>query len=303
MKNGEKKYRRNGVAIGCYVISALMLAYAFYQVGTTVGTINQYYSQTDFGPTAIEYVVYCLQAAIQPLLYALILFMLAYILDAVRKNNPANYLTDEEILDAAEARKQKREARKLARGENAAAKAGLVTTDENSVEADFAKSLDAELKADEKKTSGQRSRSNNYNKSNAGRQGGNSGSNRKKTEGSGSKSANSGSNSSKSGGNSSNSGSKSGGNNSSRNANAPKSNNGANNAKSGSNSSKSGNSNQQRNSSGSSRRKPASDKPKTESKTEPKVEEKKADIKVETKAETKPENIFDVMIAGPDKNE
>lgn len=292
MKNGEKKYRRNGVAIGCYVISALMLAYAFYQVGTTVGTINQYYSQTDFGPTAIEYVVYCLQAAIQPLLYALILFMLAYILDAVRKNNPANYLTDEEILDAAEARKQKREARKLARGENAAAKAGLVTTDENSVEADFAKSLDAELKADEKKTSGQRSRSNNYNKSNAGRQGGNSGSNRKKTEGSGSKSANSGSNSSKSGGN-----------NSSRNANAPKSNNGANNTKGGNSGSKSGNSNQQRNSSGSSRRKPASDKPKTESKTEPKVEEKKVDIKVETKAETKPENIFDVMIAGPDKNE
>ena len=306
MKNSDKKYRRNGVAIGCYIISAIMLAYACYQMGTTVGTINQYYAQYEFSPTALEYIVYCLQAALQPLMYAVVTFMLAYILDAVRKNNPANFLSDEEVEAAAEAKKQKREARKLARGEAAAAKAGLVTTDESSVEADFAKSLDAELKADEKKASGQRPRGNNYNKSNANRQGGNSNPNRKKTEGSGNKGGNNGNNGggnsgNKSGGNS-NKGGGSGNNNSgNKNVNTPKSNN-ANTAKSSNNSgNKSGNSNQHRNNNS---RKPASDKPKTEPKAEFKADEKKVEFKPdEKKAETKPENIFEVMISDPGKKE
>ena len=179
MKKDEKKYRRSGVSVACYVIAALMFGYVCYQIGTTVNTINEYYSQYGMNAQPIEYVTYTLQSTLQPIVYTIVIFMLGYILDAVRRNNKAYYLTDDEVLEAKEAKKQAKEAKKFAKGEAAAAKAGNVTTAEESVEADFAKSLDEELKADEKKT-GARSenrkpRSNN--RSGQNRQGGNKTSN------------------------------------------------------------------------------------------------------------------------------
>lgn len=174
MKKDEKKYRRSGISVACYVIAALMLGYVCYQIGTTVNTINEYYASYSMSAQPMEYVTYSLQSALQPIVYTIVIFMLGYILDAVRRNNKAYYLTDEELLEAQEAKKQAREARKFAKGEAAALKAGNVTTAENSVEADFAKSLDEELKADEKKDAGRaenrKPRSNN--RSGQNRQGG-----------------------------------------------------------------------------------------------------------------------------------
>ena len=156
MNKKDKKYRRSGIAIACYVIAAAFLVYVCYQIGNTVSTINEYYSQYDMSATPMEYLTYCGQAALQPCFYAVVVFMLGYILDAVRKNNKANYFTDEELEEARIAKKEAKEAKKFAKGEAAAAKAGNVTTDEQSVEADFAKSLDEELKADEKNPSEKR---------------------------------------------------------------------------------------------------------------------------------------------------
>lgn len=154
MNMKDKKFRRSGISVACYVIAAIMLVYVCYQIGNTVSTINEYYAQYEMNATAMEYLTYCGQAALEPFFYALVTFMLGYILDTVRKNNKANYLSDEELEAAREARKEARDAKKFAKGEAAAAKAGNVTTAEKSVEADFAKSLDEELKADEKKTGG-----------------------------------------------------------------------------------------------------------------------------------------------------
>ena len=187
-KNG-KKYRRSGVAIACYVIAALMLVYVCYQIGNTVSTINDYYAQVDgISATPAEYITYCTQAALQPFFYALATFMLGFILDAVRMNNKANYMSDEELLAAKEAKKEARDAKKYAKGEAAAAKAGNVTTTEKSVEADFAKSLDEELKADERKSgngnrggqrkSGGNRRNSSYNNRAKNGKGGSNGSNR-----------------------------------------------------------------------------------------------------------------------------
>ena len=148
MNKPEKKYRRSVISIVCYVLAAAMLSYVCYTIGNTVHTINDYYAQYGISAQPIEYITYCLQSALQPLFYTIVLFMLGYILDAVRMNNENNYKTDEEIREAAEAKQQAREAKKLAKGEAAAIAAGNVTTDEDSVEADFARSLDAELKAD-----------------------------------------------------------------------------------------------------------------------------------------------------------
>ena len=211
MNNPEKKYRRSVISIVCYVLAAAMLSYVCYTIGNTVHTINDYYAQYGISAQPMEYITYCLQSALQPLFYTIVLFMLGCILDAVRMNNENNYKTDEEIREALEAKQQAKEAKKLAKGEAAAIAAGNVTTDEDSVEADFARSLDAELKADGLRTgdmkaanridfgsgsgSGKGSnsgsgngggnrkpRSNNSNRNSSGRSGSNSG--RKKPEGS-----------------------------------------------------------------------------------------------------------------------
>ena len=171
MNNG-KKFRRSGFSIACYVIAAVMLVYVCYLVGTTVSTINQYYAQYDMTAQPGEYVSYIMQQALTPLVNTVVVFMLGYILDAVRKNNPDNYMTDEEVEEARIAKKEAREAKKYAKGEAAAAKAGVAASTEKSVEADFAKSLDEELKADEakaeKKPAANRNRNRNYQKKPAG---------------------------------------------------------------------------------------------------------------------------------------
>ena len=150
MKNEEKKYRRSPISVACYVLAAAMLAYVCYLIGTTVQTINEYYAQYGMSATFGEYITYTLQSALQPIVYTVVFFMLGCILDAVRMNNENNYKTDEELAQDAAEKKQAKEARKLAKGEAAAIKAGNVTTEEDSVEADFMRSLNEELKAYEK---------------------------------------------------------------------------------------------------------------------------------------------------------
>lgn len=179
MKKEDKKYRRSGISVACYVLAAAMLVYVFYLIGGTVQTINEYYGQYGINAQPMEYITYSLQAALQPIVYTVVFFMLGYILDAVRMNNKDNYKTDEEIREAVEAKKQAKEAKKLAKGEAAAIKAGNIVTDEESVEADFARSLDEELRADGLKTAEKKAANRNGNgggNDNSGSGNGNSGS-------------------------------------------------------------------------------------------------------------------------------
>lgn len=196
MKKDGKKYRRSVVSVACYVIAILMFGYVCYQIGTTVQTINEYYAQYGMSAQPLEYVTYTLQSALQPIVYTIVIFMLGYILDAVRRNNKAYYLTDEEVLEAKEEKKQAREAKKYAKGEAAALKAGNVTAAEDSVEADFAKSLNEELKADEKKAEAksENRKPRNNNRSGQNRQGAGKSSNggQRKSSNSSSKSGNGG---------------------------------------------------------------------------------------------------------------
>lgn len=196
MKKDGKKYRRSVVSVACYVIAILMFGYVCYQIGTTVQTINEYYAQYGMSAQPLEYVTYTLQSALQPIVYTIVIFMLGYILDAVRRNNKAYYLTDEEVLEAKEEKKQAREAKKYAKGEAAALKAGNVTAAEDSVEADFSKSLNEELKADEKKaeakSENRKPRSNNRSGQNRQGAGKSSNSGQRKSSNNSSKSGNGG---------------------------------------------------------------------------------------------------------------
>ena len=123
MYDTKKKFRRSSATIVCYVLAALMLIYTCYQIGSTINQINQYYAQYGMNATPMEYFTYTLQAALTPLINTVVFFMLAKILDEVRKNNPANYQSDEDIVEAGIAKKEAKDAKKFEKGEKAAAKA------------------------------------------------------------------------------------------------------------------------------------------------------------------------------------
>jgi hypothetical protein len=90
-----QKLKKSPVSIVCYVIAALALIYCFYVLGTAYKTVAQYYAAYNMKPQIGEIVTYVLQTGLAPLTSAITLFMAAYILDAVRKLDPNNYVTVE----------------------------------------------------------------------------------------------------------------------------------------------------------------------------------------------------------------
>ena len=88
----EKVYKQSPIAVACYVIAAALLIYAFYTGGNTVSQIKEYYGGYGISATPKEYVTYVLQAVIDPLIRAIMVFMGGYILTAVRKLDPKNYV-------------------------------------------------------------------------------------------------------------------------------------------------------------------------------------------------------------------
>ncbi len=165
MDKNKKIYRKSGVSVACYIFAVILLIYTCYTAGNTVSQINGYYAQYGMSAQPAEYVTYLAQSMLPYLFYTVATFMLGYILDAVRKTDPKNYMTEEEYEDAKAAKKEAREAKKFAKGEKkAAAKAASEANDEQSMAEDFASDLDKELKAAEEKKSDYR-KSGNYKKS------------------------------------------------------------------------------------------------------------------------------------------
>ncbi len=227
MDKNVKKYRRSAISIVCYVFAALMVLYIFYLIGSTVATINQYYAQYDMKAQPMEYVTYIMQTILEPLINTVVLFMFGYILDEVRKNNSAYYVSDEELEEAKIAKQEAKAVKKAAKVEAAALKAGDMTVTEQSVEADFAKSLDEELKAAEKKSSQKKSSSQNRqegsraNQNRQNNQNSQNNQNRKKADGAVANRGNNGgsNNNNNNNNNSNNNGNNGGGNNGNRSGN------------------------------------------------------------------------------------
>ena len=118
-----KKFRRSPFTIACYVFAAMFAAYFVTVVIGTVSTINQYYAAYDMSPTFGEVANYLFQQGTMPLFAAIGTFMAGVILDEVRKGNPANWASDDEISEAKEAKRLAKEAKQIAKGEAAAAAA------------------------------------------------------------------------------------------------------------------------------------------------------------------------------------
>ena len=137
-----KKFRRSPFTIACYVIAAMFAAYFVTIVISTVTTINQYYAAYDMSPTFGEVASYLFQQGTMPLFI---------ILDEVRKGNPANWASDEEISEAKEAKRLAKEAKQIAKGEAAAAAATAASAAEKIVSDESIKPEFAAVVAEESK--------------------------------------------------------------------------------------------------------------------------------------------------------
>lgn len=71
----EKKKFKITLPIVCYIIAVIVLMYAFYSAGSTIHDINEYYSSYEMSASAKEYITYTLQALLQPLIYAVVIYM------------------------------------------------------------------------------------------------------------------------------------------------------------------------------------------------------------------------------------
>lgn len=146
-----KKFRRSPFTIACYVIAAMFAAYFVTIVISTVTTINQYYAAYDMSPTFGEVASYLFQQGTMPLFAAIGTFMAGIILDEVRKGNPANWASDEEISEAKEAKRLAKEAKQIAKGEAAAAAATAASAAEKIVSDESIKPEFAAVVAEESK--------------------------------------------------------------------------------------------------------------------------------------------------------
>ncbi len=125
-----KKFRRSPVAIACYVIAALLAVYFLAVIFSTLSTINEYYAQYDMRAGFGETFGYLMQNGMSIFVNALLVFMAGFILETVRKLNPSNWMTDEEIAEAREAKQLARQEKQAAKGEAAKVKAGVITAEE-----------------------------------------------------------------------------------------------------------------------------------------------------------------------------
>ncbi|MBQ6388656.1 MAG: hypothetical protein IJH90_03375 [Mogibacterium sp.] len=105
-----KKFRRSPITIACYVIAALIVVYFCVTAVSTIRTIDEYYAQYGMTGTFTEYVTYIFQNGFGTLVNAIMIFMAGLIYDAVRKLDPNNWKTDEELAEEKAAKKLPKDA-------------------------------------------------------------------------------------------------------------------------------------------------------------------------------------------------
>lgn len=120
-----KKFRKSPFSIVCYVFAAIFAVYFVASEVSAVITIQQYYASYQMSASVGEYITYMVQSGATPLTSAILIFMAGLIYEAIRKQDPANWASDEEITEAAEAKRLAREAKQIAKGEAAKAAAEL----------------------------------------------------------------------------------------------------------------------------------------------------------------------------------
>lgn len=111
----EKKYIKSTLVTVLYVVAIVVLAYAVFQLVSTVVAIADYGKQAGQAVPFKDAFNALLQAAFQPLVSAVLVFVGAKIYDAVRILNPKNYATEAELLAAKKAKEDAKNAKAQAK--------------------------------------------------------------------------------------------------------------------------------------------------------------------------------------------
>lgn len=99
-----KKFRRSPLVYICYALACLMLVYVIFIIFSTINQINQYYAAYNMSAGFGEVLGYLVQNGMTPLTSAILVCMAGKILDEAMKANPANWMSDEELIEAKEAK-------------------------------------------------------------------------------------------------------------------------------------------------------------------------------------------------------
>lgn len=110
----EKKLKRSPWSIAFYVIAAALLIHAVYTVFGTISYLNTYFSTygSSIGANFGNAISYIFSNSLVHFIYAALAFTGAKTFDEVRKLNPDNYFSEDELAMMELAKQEKLEAKK-----------------------------------------------------------------------------------------------------------------------------------------------------------------------------------------------
>lgn len=130
----NKKLKMSKVTIGIYVCTGIISVYALYAIFNSITYLRNYFNTTgsSIGEHFGDAISYILNQSLSYIVFAVLLFVSSVILTEVRKLNPENYISDEEMqaIAAVKAEKAARaaEAKAMKAEEKAAKEAAKVET-------------------------------------------------------------------------------------------------------------------------------------------------------------------------------
>ena len=105
----NKKLKRSKVTIGLYVCTGIVSVYALYAIFNSISYLRNYFKT--YGSTIGQHfgdaLSYILNQSLSYIVFAVLLFTVSVVLTEVRKLNPDNYMSAEELalIEAAKAEK------------------------------------------------------------------------------------------------------------------------------------------------------------------------------------------------------
>lgn len=128
----NKKLKSSKITIGLYVCTGIVSVYALYAIFNSITYLRNYFKTygSSIGEHFGDALAYILNQSLSYIVFAILLFAASVVLNEVRKLNPDNYISDEEMQALAAAKAEKnakaaeakamKEAEKAAKAETAA---------------------------------------------------------------------------------------------------------------------------------------------------------------------------------------
>ena len=143
----NKKLKRSKVTIGLYVCTGIVSVYALYAIFNSISYLRNYFKT--YGSTIGQH-SYILNQSLSYIVFAVLLFTVSVVLTEVRKLNPDNYMSAEELalIEAAKAEKGIKTAGAQVEEDSSDAMDSDETAEETEASSDFVESEAEEAEAE-----------------------------------------------------------------------------------------------------------------------------------------------------------